>query len=77
MTYDQWKTREPQDSRDYEDGPPEEEHEYTNLEIAQSWLLWSHYVDPSALMTEEEFSNWTLEERLSFIVGCFGQEGPQ
>ena len=32
------------------------------------------YVDPSGLMSEEEFDAMTLDEKIAFQVKCFGKE---
>jgi hypothetical protein len=49
----------------------------TYSEIAGSFGLWEEYVDPSGHMTEEQFDEMTLSERMDFIVGCFGREEAQ
>ncbi len=42
------------------------------IELARSFKLWQECVDPSAHMTEEQFGEMTLAERLNFMSGCFG-----
>lgn len=44
----------------------------TYAEIAADYRLWEEYVDPSALQTEEDFDAMTIEERIKFMVECFG-----
>ena len=41
--------------------------EYTNEEIANDWYLWTEYVDPDGVITQEEFEKMTIRERLDFI----------
>lgn len=43
-------------------------------EIAQNYNLWSDYCDPSGLDTEEVFKSKSPEEKIDFLVACFGPE---
>jgi hypothetical protein len=46
----------------------------TYAQIAGNFGLWEEYVDRSGHMTEEQFDEMTISERMDFIVGCFGRE---
>jgi ribosomal protein L37E len=46
-------------------------------ELAGDWQMWQEYVDTGANMTEEEFDAMSEDERLEFLVGCFGKEGSE
>ena len=46
-------------------------------EIARSYRLWSQYVDPHGIMTQEEFDSWTVQQRLVHMEACFGVEEKQ
>ena len=45
----------------------------TSTEIASDFDLWGEYVDPHATMSEEEFDDGTVEERLTIIRELFPQ----
>lgn len=47
---------------------------YSYSEIANNYALWAEYVDPSGIDTEESFNAKTLEEKIDFMVRCFGPE---
>jgi hypothetical protein len=47
---------------------------YSNEEIASNYSLWLEYVDPDGLTSEAEFNAQSLEEKIVFIVACFGNE---
>lgn len=47
---------------------------YSYTETATDWNLWTEYVDPEATMTEEEFNELSVEEKVAMQVQCFGQE---
>jgi hypothetical protein len=47
-----------------------------NREIASDWNLWREYIDPSGVMTREEFDAMTIEERVASIEGCFPPDAP-
>ena len=40
---------------------------YTNIELAEDFGLWAEYVDPDGVMSQDEFEQMTMEERLEFI----------
>jgi hypothetical protein len=44
----------------------------TYFEQATNFRLWSEYVDPSGHLTESEFNEMTVAEKISIIEGCFG-----
>jgi hypothetical protein len=46
----------------------------TYEQISRNFQLWGEYVDPMATMTEEEFNETDLEQRLQIMVDCFGPE---
>jgi len=48
------------------------EPNYTYREIAESWDLWKEAVDPGANMTEADFDDMSIEERVLHMVACFG-----
>jgi hypothetical protein len=50
------------------------ENKFTYEQIARSFQLWGEYVDPMATMTEEQFEEMEMEERLQIMVDCFGPE---
>ena len=47
---------------------------YTNREIVCSWDLWTEYVDPGASMSQEEWSAMPIDDRISLLVECFGDD---
>jgi hypothetical protein len=47
----------------------------TYNDIATNFRLWEEYVDPHATMTEAEFDDLTVEQRIAMMVECFGLEG--
>jgi hypothetical protein len=47
---------------------------HTNEELAENFNLWQEYVDPSGLTSREEFEAQSVEEKIAFIVSCFGNE---
>jgi hypothetical protein len=46
----------------------------TNREIAKSWDLWQEYINPDGTMTRDEFDAMSVDERVDFIVDCFGED---
>lgn len=48
--------------------------QYTYKEIAADRQLWMEYVDPSATMTEEEFEQMSIEERIKLQSDIWGKE---
>lgn len=48
---------------------------YTETEKAESFFLWQEYIDPQATMTESEFDDMTVNERIALIHDCFGCDG--
>jgi hypothetical protein len=50
------------------------ENKHTNYEIASLWRLWVEYVDPNGVMTEEEWTELELDQKLSLMNHC-GFEG--
>jgi hypothetical protein len=48
--------------------------QYTYQQIAENFSLWSEYVDPSGLHSQEDFDAMTLEEKIDFQVKCFGAQ---
>ena len=47
---------------------------YTYLEIASDYILWEMYADPDGIETRESFDACPVQERLDFLVRCFGAE---
>ncbi|NBW12075.1 MAG: hypothetical protein EBR82_28995 [Caulobacteraceae bacterium] len=47
---------------------------HTNSEIATDYSLWRQYADPSGLDSEAEFNAKSTEEKIAFLVCCFGDE---
>lgn len=47
---------------------------YTYSEIAADWRLWIEYADPSGVGSKEEFHHMSIEEKIAFLVKCFGPE---
>jgi hypothetical protein len=76
MNYDHYKTTNPADN---ELGNKEQPHmkTYTYQEIAESFVLWGEYVDPSGIDTEEAFDAMTTDEKIAFQEKCFGSEEPE
>lgn len=48
--------------------------QYTYEEIASDYELWADYVDPNATMTEKEFSELSVEEKVEMQKEMFGQD---
>ena len=46
----------------------------TYREIATSFALWSEYADPSGLTSEREFDEDSIDDKIRFLVTCFGPE---
>ena len=46
----------------------------TYEQAAESYELWTEYVDPNATMTEEEFDELSTKEKIQIQIDCFGQE---
>jgi hypothetical protein len=46
----------------------------TYSEIAGDYRLWIEYCDLSGLDTEAEFNAMSMDEKVSFLVSCFGPE---
>lgn len=47
---------------------------YTYSEIANSYSLWMEYADPSGHDTEAAFNAKSEQEKIQFLVACFGPE---
>jgi hypothetical protein len=47
---------------------------YTYEDIAGSFELWAEFVDPSATMTEAQFDDMSITDRIALIVSMFGDE---
>ena len=47
---------------------------YTYSEIANNYRLWMEYADPSGHDTEKAFNAKTEQEKIAFLVSCFGPE---
>lgn len=47
---------------------------YTYKEIANNYELWCEYVDPDGVITNEEFYEMTIEEKVKIQQDCFGDE---
>ena len=43
----------------------------SNRMMAQSWDLWREYIDPDATMTQTEFDEMTVEQRIGLIEAAF------
>lgn len=43
-------------------------------DIATDFDLWGEYIDPHATMTEDEFNNLSLDDRLSMMHEAFPDE---
>lgn len=46
----------------------------TYREIANSFHLWQEYADPSGHDTEEQFNATSEEQKIAFLIRCFGPE---
>ena len=46
----------------------------TNNEIATSYALWVEYVDADGTMSEAEFNDITIEQKLALIEAAFGAD---
>ena len=46
----------------------------TYLEIANNYALWMEYADPQGLDSEADFNAMNEQERIAFLVSCFGDE---
>ena len=47
---------------------------FTYNQIAESYKLWTEYVDNNPELTEEQFDEMSIEEKASVMVDCFGPE---
>jgi len=47
---------------------------YTYEQIAQNFELWGEYVDPHAEMTEEEFNELSIKEKVEMQAEMFGPD---
>lgn len=47
---------------------------YSYSEIANNYSLWMEYADPSGMDTEESFNAKSAQEKIEFLVACFGPE---
>ena len=47
---------------------------FTYNQIAESYKLWTEYVDNNPELTEEQFDEMSIEEKVSVMVDCFGPE---
>ncbi len=43
-------------------------------QIATSFKLWQEYADPSGLDSEAAFNEKSVDEKINFLVSCFGAE---
>jgi hypothetical protein len=46
----------------------------TYQECAENWKLWAEYVDPMGTMTQTEFDEKSIEEKIQICIDCFGPE---
>jgi hypothetical protein len=46
----------------------------TYKNIAADYSLWIEYVDTLGLDSEDTFNQQTVEEKIDFLVQCFGPE---
>ena len=47
---------------------------YSYRDIANSFGLWSEYIDPIGLDSRETFDNKSEREKIGIIEECFGKE---
>jgi hypothetical protein len=47
---------------------------YSYSDIASDYRLWIKYVDTIGIDPKEMFDRQTLEEKIAFMVKCFGPE---
>ena len=47
-------------------------HSYN--EIALNFKLWQEYADPTGFDSESEFNAKSVDEKVAFLVSCFGKE---
>jgi hypothetical protein len=46
----------------------------TYEEIATNFKLWMEYADPTGYDTEWSFNQSSVEDKINFLIGCFGPE---
>jgi hypothetical protein len=46
----------------------------TYKQIANDWILWIEYVDPSATMTRTEFDAMSMDEKMALQISIWGPE---
>lgn len=46
----------------------------TYSEIANSYVLWMEYIDPSGIESEKSFNQKSEAEKIQIITWCFGEE---
>ena len=49
----------------------------TIKEMASNFQVWAEYVDPAAVVEEEEFEKMSVEEKVRIIESVFGPEEPE
>ena len=47
---------------------------YTDTEIANDYRLWQEYADPTGFDSEDAFNAKTEQEKVAFLVSCFGDD---
>ena len=47
---------------------------YTYQKIAEDFALWAEFVDTDATMTEAEFNELSIEEKVQLQVDAFGPQ---
>lgn len=52
-------------------------NKHTNEEIASDFDLWGEYVDPHATMTEEQFEEMSVEEKVKIIEDIWPDDDNQ
>ena len=58
-------------------GTHEEEQMPTNYEVATNYSLWQEYQDPDSLVSETEFDDMPLSQRVKLVVDAFGPDGSE
>ena len=46
-------------------------------EMVTRYDIWAEYVDPAAVVEEEEFGRMSVEEKVRIIESVFGPEKPE
>ncbi len=49
----------------------------TNYEVATNYSLWQEYQDPDSLVSETEFDDMPLSQRVKLVVDAFGPDGSE